>query len=89
MAGRILEQGPLPSAMVAATIVKVASPKASDTNMANRGGRMHGVRAATGALSCRNWSAGQVGRGSRLGTESLRMGTITPTRGKGGNYKAR
>lgn len=84
---RILEQGPSPAMVAAAKAV--AAPKASDLNMANRGGRMAGVHAVRGAQSARNWTATTVGRGSRLSTETLRNGTATPTKGFKGNYRAR
>ncbi len=83
---RILEQGP---AIVAAAPAPVEKIKANDTRFANRGGRMSGVHAAKGAARASRWMPNVVGRGSRLTTETLRNGTNTPTRGVGGNYRAR
>lgn len=82
---RILEQGP--AVIVAAAIV--VAPKANETNMANRGGRMAGVHAATGTARASRWVAATVGRGSRLSSETVHGGTNTPSKGVNGNYRAR
>jgi len=83
---RILEQGPMVVIAAAAPVEKI---KADDTRFANRGGRMAGVHAARGDRKASAWFAATCGRGSRLSSETVHGGTNTPSKGRGGNYRAK